>query len=513
MGNLMMRWNRKASGSRLLETETPKNSRCLPVTPRSKLSSRCNGRPETPQPLPYLRPVNPPQSVNRPQPVGHSQPPVAGQWAPASEPRPMPPIPSGTGRPGMRQPIQSYPPYPSQLYSPYPPYPPYSSAQRPVAPPIPVAQPVPIDPVKARRRWLRGTVTRHAGLIFAYQGVFMGVNVLASFVIGIILGLSGAAGRGTLTAESLSAALVQLTGVIMLLTVLGGMGFILPMRRRMIFRRDFWLGEPGHARMKPSWLLTFIILVMAIQTAIVLIQLGFSMFGTTLQSPTSDNISEASTNIWMWLYVGLAAPVAEELVFRGVLMRGLKPLGRNFAIVTSALMFGLFHDDVVQGLFAFGCGLLFGFVAMEYSLVWSIVLHVFNNAVLGGVLPWLAGLFGDAGDTAYTLGLLGVSIIGLIVVLVKYGGGLRAYRRVNRSAPGTYWGVDVACVPNFRDRECGDHDTVVRHRDDGRLTSLADGLANAPGVAGLPLFLQWVYRRVCGAGSGPASVECLESHE
>ena len=132
--------------------------------------------------------------------------------------------------------------------------------------------------------------------------------------------------------------------------------------------------------------------------------------------------------------------VAEELVFRGVLMRGLKPLGRNFAIVTSALMFGLFHDDVVQGLFAFGCGLLFGFVAMEYSLVWSIVLHVFNNAVLGGVLPWLAGLFGDAGDTAYTLGLLGVSIIGLIVVLVKYGGGLRAYRRVNRSAPGTYWG-------------------------------------------------------------------------
>lgn len=181
----------------------------------------------------------------------------------------------------MRQPIQSYPPYPSQLYPPYPPYPPYSSAQRPVAPPIPVAQPVPIDPVKARRRWLRGTVTRHAGLIFAYQGVFMGVNVLASFVIGIILGLSGAAGRGTLTAESLSAALVQLTGVIMLLTVLGGMGFILPMRRRMIFRRDFWLGEPGHARMKPSWLLTFIILVMAIQTAIVLIQLGFSMFGTT----------------------------------------------------------------------------------------------------------------------------------------------------------------------------------------------------------------------------------------
>lgn len=56
----------------------------------------------------------------------------------------------------------------------------------------------------------------------------------------------------------------------------------------------------------------------------------------------------------------------------------------------------------------------------------------------GWAVP-VAGLF-YVGDTAYTLGLLGVSIIGLIVVLVKYGGGLRAYRRVNRSAPGTYWG-------------------------------------------------------------------------
>lgn len=45
MGNLMMRWNRKVSGSRLLETETPKDSRCLPVTPRSMLGSQCNGRP------------------------------------------------------------------------------------------------------------------------------------------------------------------------------------------------------------------------------------------------------------------------------------------------------------------------------------------------------------------------------------------------------------------------------------------------------------------------------------
>lgn len=143
----------------------------------------------------------------------------------------------------------------------------------------------------------------------------------------------------------------------------------------------------------------------------------------------------------MWLYVGLVAPICEEVLFRGVLMKELKPLGKNFAIVTSAMVFGLFHDDVVQGTFAFLFGLILGFVAMEYSLVWSIALHIFNNAILSGAIDTLAGNYLD--DNAYLIFSLSLSVIGVIgsiIIFVIYGKEMRQYHRTNRSIPDTYFG-------------------------------------------------------------------------
>lgn len=122
-------------------------------------------------------------------------------------------------------------------------------------------------------------------------------------------------------------------------------------------------------------------------------------------------------------------------------MKELKPLGKNFAIVTSAMVFGLFHDDVVQGTFAFLFGLILGFVAMEYSLVWSIALHIFNNAILSGAIDTLAGNYLD--DNAYLIFSLSLSVIGVIgsiIIFVIYGKEMRQYHRTNRSIPDTYFG-------------------------------------------------------------------------
>ena len=112
---------------------------------------------------------------------------------------------------------------------------------------------------------------------------------------------------------------------------------------------------------------------------------------------------------------------------------------RVFAIVTSAAMFGLYHDDLVQGLFAFGAGLVLGFVAMEYSLFWAIALHVCNNALLSDALGRLIAPFGATGETVGGWVVVAVGLAALVVVLVRYGSGLRAYVRAHRAAPGTHW--------------------------------------------------------------------------
>ncbi|WP_241222911.1 CPBP family intramembrane glutamic endopeptidase [Bifidobacterium samirii] len=308
---------------------------------------------------------------------------------------------------------------------------------------------MPVDPAAARRYALRRTVNRSAGLILAYQTIIMAASMVFGLIIGVVAsvamiarsGATGATGDGGLMTDAQMASDIMLrwTGMLSLASVLVGFLFMLLMRHRMILTRAFWTGVPGeHADMRPAWFLTFLALVIGVQSVLILAQLIFAALGIPLVSPTSDSLDESAVTVSMWLYIGLIGPVVEEVVFRGVLMRQLRPFGRNFAIVTSALMFALFHDDVVQGVFAFLCGLVFGFVAMEYSLVWSIALHVVNNAVISGVLSEFAASFGPTGDAAYAFLLMIVGIGGLIAVWMNHGWGLREYARINRSEPGTY---------------------------------------------------------------------------
>jgi uncharacterized protein len=88
----------------------------------------------------------------------------------------------------------------------------------------------------------------------------------------------------------------------------------------------------------------------------------------------------------------IAAPVVEEMVFRGVVMRGLSSrLPIVAVIVVQGLLFGLVHVDPVRGagniglvLVLSGVGIAFGIaVALLGRIGPSIVAHaIFNGAVL-----------------------------------------------------------------------------------------------------------------------------------
>ena len=76
-------------------------------------------------------------------------------------------------------------------------------------------------------------------------------------------------------------------------------------------------------------------------------QIGFSaMAAVEMASTTGSTFS-------MYIYVCFLGPIAEELLFRGIVLRTLRPWGKQAAILISALVFGLFHGNVVQIPFAF----------------------------------------------------------------------------------------------------------------------------------------------------------------
>jgi membrane protease YdiL (CAAX protease family) len=134
-------------------------------------------------------------------------------------------------------------------------------------------------------------------------------------------------------------------------------------------------------RAEPFDLFEVFVLMMGIQAVMSIIVLPFSVFGlsdTPLSMPTVD-ISDMMRSPWGLLYIVLVGPIAEEIIFRGAIMRSLQRYGDNFAIVISALLFGLYHMFFFQGMFAFFVGILFGYVALRFSIKWSMLLHILNN--------------------------------------------------------------------------------------------------------------------------------------
>lgn len=79
----------------------------------------------------------------------------------------------------------------------------------------------------------------------------------------------------------------------------------------------------------------------------------------------------------------IAAPLLEELVFRGVIYERMrKRLPAVPCILTVAFVFGAVHGNLVQFVYAFFMGLVFTYVYEKYKSVWaSATVHIGANAI------------------------------------------------------------------------------------------------------------------------------------
>ncbi|SDE17760.1 CPBP family intramembrane glutamic endopeptidase [Riemerella columbipharyngis] len=80
----------------------------------------------------------------------------------------------------------------------------------------------------------------------------------------------------------------------------------------------------------------------------------------------------------------ILAPILEEILFRGIVMKGLINRGINpkSAILMSALAFGITHANPWQSAGAFLMGLALGLVYYKTESIYaSILLHSFNNLI------------------------------------------------------------------------------------------------------------------------------------
>lgn len=84
----------------------------------------------------------------------------------------------------------------------------------------------------------------------------------------------------------------------------------------------------------------------------------------------------------MFLYMVILAPIIEEIVYRGFVLKLISPYGKTVSIVLSAFIFGFMHGNLSQFVTAFATGLVFSAVAVKTgSILPTIIMHMMNNAI------------------------------------------------------------------------------------------------------------------------------------
>ena len=133
--------------------------------------------------------------------------------------------------------------------------------------------------------------------------------------------------------------------------------------------------------------------------------------------------------------VCVLAPLAEEFVFRRLLLERLRPLGERFALAVTAVCFAVFHGSAGQLLYALAAGLVLGAAALRTGRLWpSILLHVVNNLTALLAPLWLAGL-GSWGSAVVAL----ITILGCLAALLLARETAGAFPPTGRAVWGLFW--------------------------------------------------------------------------
>jgi membrane protease YdiL (CAAX protease family) len=211
----------------------------------------------------------------------------------------------------------------------------------------------------------------------------------------------------------------------------------------MYFRKD-QLKERlfcNQTKMTGKTFIMLLVVFMSVQVLFsglsVIMEKGLNQVGYSILSEIESATSGSST-VSMFLYASLLGPITEELVFRGFVMRGLEKYGKHFAIIISAVLFGAFHGNLIQGMFATVVGIVLAYVAMNYSIKWSILLHIINNFIFGDLWMYLTSGYSQNVQDILSYIMEGIFFVAALVVVFLKKKDIIDYIKSEKTEKGLY---------------------------------------------------------------------------
>ena len=174
----------------------------------------------------------------------------------------------------------------------------------------------------------------------------------------------------------------------------------------------------------PQAIVTILLLAFASQFVCNLLMIAFqNMFPAVYEDyvKLADTMSlKTMAAPAMIAIVGIFGPIAEELVFRGMVFRTLR---KGFPFVVAALLsgvcFGIYHMNWVQGVYASCLGVVLAFVyERTQSILGAILFHMFFNCS-SYLLEQLGNVLSDGMLGLLYLIAMAVSVVAFIPLLRK----------------------------------------------------------------------------------------------
>lgn len=250
--------------------------------------------------------------------------------------------------------------------------------------------------------------------LFCQIAVSYGFSLIYGIYMGMkmeMLGINSPVEQEVYLAENTNSAdvVMLITAVATLVTLV--VGAIWYRKYRPV--TEFKLKEVVNGKL----LLAMICLGLSLQFLISMcLNVVYPMLPQTLTDQYSELMEQLmGGNVWLSLFVTvILAPLAEEYLFRGVTMKKAQKIMPFMAAnVLQAVLFGIYHMNLIQGIYAFVLGMILGFTAEYFHSIWaSIVLHacVNGSAEVLAVLP--------EETTGTVIGIGAIAFVGVILLFV-----------------------------------------------------------------------------------------------
>lgn len=153
-----------------------------------------------------------------------------------------------------------------------------------------------------------------------------------------------------------------------------------------------------------------------------LVEYVFGLLGFHQTPSYADYTSSVGMFLICSLVLCVLPAFGEEMLLRGAFARGLRAKGTVFAIVISALTFGLMHGSPVQFIHQFLIGLVMAYIVILTDCIWhSVIFHFVNNfaVILYEFIYAKSGATYVIPVWAYSI-MFVVGIVGLGLLLVLF---------------------------------------------------------------------------------------------